>query len=136
MEHILTGPYNKPTNNSRRPPRGAYIGSMAEARLCKFFSPIQYIDDESPVSLTTHAPQNFLKYRDIEIIFFIYHGLTSKKTARRLGISHRTVENRLCIMYQKANIHNIYQFREWCKDIGFDCYTPPSFIQSKIRVID
>ncbi|MFT4465233.1 MAG: MFS transporter [Sodalis sp. (in: enterobacteria)] len=24
MEHILTGPYNKPTNNSRRPPRGAY----------------------------------------------------------------------------------------------------------------
>ncbi|MFT4465951.1 MAG: hypothetical protein ACMX3H_16680 [Sodalis sp. (in: enterobacteria)] len=25
MEHILTGPYNKPTNNSRRPPRGAYI---------------------------------------------------------------------------------------------------------------
>ncbi|MFT4464236.1 MAG: hypothetical protein ACMX3H_05075 [Sodalis sp. (in: enterobacteria)] len=25
MEHILTGPYNKPTNNSRRPPRGAYV---------------------------------------------------------------------------------------------------------------
>ncbi|MFT4463866.1 MAG: SRPBCC family protein [Sodalis sp. (in: enterobacteria)] len=25
MEHILTGPYNKSTNNSRRPPRGAYI---------------------------------------------------------------------------------------------------------------
>ncbi|MFT4465704.1 MAG: hypothetical protein ACMX3H_14840 [Sodalis sp. (in: enterobacteria)] len=24
MEHILTEPYNKPTNNSRRPPRGAY----------------------------------------------------------------------------------------------------------------
>ncbi|MFT4463769.1 MAG: hypothetical protein ACMX3H_01875 [Sodalis sp. (in: enterobacteria)] len=28
MEHILTGPYNKPTNNSRRPPRGAYEWSM------------------------------------------------------------------------------------------------------------
>ncbi|MFT4466237.1 MAG: hypothetical protein ACMX3H_18915 [Sodalis sp. (in: enterobacteria)] len=27
MEHILTGPYNKPTNNSRRPPRGAYLYS-------------------------------------------------------------------------------------------------------------
>ncbi|MFT4463524.1 MAG: hypothetical protein ACMX3H_00260 [Sodalis sp. (in: enterobacteria)] len=27
MEHILTGPYNKPTNNSRRPPRGAYGGT-------------------------------------------------------------------------------------------------------------
>ncbi|MFT4466106.1 MAG: hypothetical protein ACMX3H_17890 [Sodalis sp. (in: enterobacteria)] len=27
MEHILTGLYNKPTNNSRRPPRGAYCYS-------------------------------------------------------------------------------------------------------------
>ncbi|MFT4465002.1 MAG: hypothetical protein ACMX3H_10325 [Sodalis sp. (in: enterobacteria)] len=27
MEHIFTGLYNKPTNNSRRPPRGAYLGS-------------------------------------------------------------------------------------------------------------
>ncbi|AHF79301.1 Transcriptional regulator, PAS and GerE domains (plasmid) [Sodalis praecaptivus] len=115
---------------------GNVIGSMAEARRCKFFSPIQYIDNESPVSLSTHAPHNYLKSRDVEIIFFIYHGLTSKETARRLGISHRTVENRLCIMYQKANIHNIYQFREWCKDIGYDCYIPPAFIQSKIQVID
>ncbi|MFT4466033.1 MAG: DUF4406 domain-containing protein [Sodalis sp. (in: enterobacteria)] len=29
MEHILTGPYNKPTNNSRRPPRGAYFYNAA-----------------------------------------------------------------------------------------------------------
>ncbi|MFT4465996.1 MAG: hypothetical protein ACMX3H_17005 [Sodalis sp. (in: enterobacteria)] len=28
MEHILTGPYNKPTNNSRRPPRGAYEATI------------------------------------------------------------------------------------------------------------
>ncbi|MFT4464464.1 MAG: hypothetical protein ACMX3H_06755 [Sodalis sp. (in: enterobacteria)] len=27
MEHILTGPYNKASNNSRRPPRGAYTES-------------------------------------------------------------------------------------------------------------
>ncbi|MFT4464181.1 MAG: hypothetical protein ACMX3H_04730 [Sodalis sp. (in: enterobacteria)] len=33
MEHILTGPYNKPTNNSRRPPRGAYGETLsAQAR--------------------------------------------------------------------------------------------------------
>ncbi|MFT4464588.1 MAG: hypothetical protein ACMX3H_07525 [Sodalis sp. (in: enterobacteria)] len=30
MEHILTGPYNKPTNNSRRPPRGAYDHSKSK----------------------------------------------------------------------------------------------------------
>ncbi|MFT4466184.1 MAG: hypothetical protein ACMX3H_18510 [Sodalis sp. (in: enterobacteria)] len=31
MEHILTGPYNKPTNNSRRPPRGAYGSDTCES---------------------------------------------------------------------------------------------------------
>ncbi|MFT4466209.1 MAG: hypothetical protein ACMX3H_18720 [Sodalis sp. (in: enterobacteria)] len=30
MEHILTGLYNKPTNNSRRPPRGAYFRSTSQ----------------------------------------------------------------------------------------------------------
>ncbi|MFT4466015.1 MAG: hypothetical protein ACMX3H_17175 [Sodalis sp. (in: enterobacteria)] len=33
MEHILTGPYNKPTNNSRRPPRGAYLFTGVSAYL-------------------------------------------------------------------------------------------------------
>ncbi|MFT4466144.1 MAG: hypothetical protein ACMX3H_18185 [Sodalis sp. (in: enterobacteria)] len=41
MEHILTGPYNKPTNNSRRPPRGAYCVTAAFAmrgrsRSCRY----------------------------------------------------------------------------------------------------
>ncbi|MFT4464722.1 MAG: hypothetical protein ACMX3H_08400 [Sodalis sp. (in: enterobacteria)] len=40
MEHILIGLYNKPTNNSRRPPRGAY-----------FFAAIGRFD---PASLSTH----------------------------------------------------------------------------------
>ncbi|MFT4465689.1 MAG: hypothetical protein ACMX3H_14755 [Sodalis sp. (in: enterobacteria)] len=35
MEHILTGPYNKPTNNSRRPPRGAYLPSAASGIMIK-----------------------------------------------------------------------------------------------------
>ncbi|MFT4464426.1 MAG: hypothetical protein ACMX3H_06440 [Sodalis sp. (in: enterobacteria)] len=37
MEHILTGPYNKPTNNSRRPPRGAYCGAFITPALALFF---------------------------------------------------------------------------------------------------
>ncbi|MFT4463518.1 MAG: hypothetical protein ACMX3H_00225 [Sodalis sp. (in: enterobacteria)] len=35
MEHILTGPYNKPTNNSRRPPRGR----LRKKRRRRRFSP-------------------------------------------------------------------------------------------------
>lgn len=115
---------------------GKVVGTIAEAKLCKFFSPLQYVDGESPITLTTHAPDRSFTDRDLEIMFFTYHGLTSKETARRLDISHRTVENRLCIMYQKAGVHNIYQFREFCRDIDIDCYIPSSFLQHNIRIID
>ncbi|MFT4464179.1 MAG: hypothetical protein ACMX3H_04705 [Sodalis sp. (in: enterobacteria)] len=36
MEHILTGLYNKPTNNSRRPPRGAYNDARPPASISAF----------------------------------------------------------------------------------------------------
>ncbi|MFT4465933.1 MAG: hypothetical protein ACMX3H_16535 [Sodalis sp. (in: enterobacteria)] len=39
MEHILTGPYNKPTNNSRRPPRGAYGYRAVNGGKCAILSP-------------------------------------------------------------------------------------------------
>ncbi|CRL44459.1 Bacterial regulatory proteins, luxR family [Sodalis glossinidius str. 'morsitans'] len=115
---------------------GTIVGTITEAKPCKFFSPLQYIDGESPIALTSNIPYNRFTDRDLDVMFFTYHGLTSKETARRLGISHRTVENRLCIMYQKAGVHNIYQFREFCRDIDIDCYIPPDFMQHNIRVID
>lgn len=115
---------------------GKVVGTIAEVKPCKFFSPLQYVDGESPITLTTHAPDRSFAERDLEIIFFTYHGLTSKETARRLGISHRTVENRLCTMYQKAGVHNIYQFREFCRDIDVDYYIPDKFLSQGIRLID
>ena len=115
---------------------GNVVGTIAEVKRCKFFSPLQYIDGESPIALTTHAPDRCFTERDLEIIFFTYHGLTSKETARRLGISHRTVENRLGNLYQKTQVHSIYQFREFCRDMDIDCYIPARFLMQGIKMID
>lgn len=115
---------------------GNVVGTMTEARPCKFFSPLQYIDDKSPIALTSHVPDTNFTESELKIIFFAYHGLSSKETGRRLGISHRTVENTLQGIYQKSGEHNINLFRIFCEVIGLDCYIPSEFIQHGIRVID
>lgn len=115
---------------------GNVIGTMTEARQCKFFSPLRYIDGESPITLTSNVSYIRFTERDLDVMFFTYHGLSSKETARRLGISHRTVENRLYIIYQKAGVHNIYQFRDFCRDINLDYYIPHQFLKPSIRIID
>ncbi|WP_074013457.1 PAS and helix-turn-helix domain-containing protein [Candidatus Sodalis sp. SoCistrobi] len=115
--------------------KGHVVGTIAEAKLCRFFSPLQYADGESPITLTLNMPHSYFTEREIEIIFFTYHGLSSKETARRLRISHRTVENRLCNLYQKTHVNNIYQFREFCRDIDLDCYIPTNLLVPSIRVI-
>ncbi|AHF75286.1 Putative transcriptional regulator, PAS and GerEdomains [Sodalis praecaptivus] len=116
--------------------QGNVVGTISEARPLLFFSAMNYINGKSPVKLTTHLSDNTFTERELEIIFFSYQGLSSKEIALRLGISHRTVENRLCGLYQRANVHNIQQFREFCKDLSFDYYIPESFLQPKIIVIE
>lgn len=115
---------------------GYVVGTMAEAKLCKFFSPLQYVDGDSPIILTSAIQYKSFTQSELDVIFFTYHGLTSKETARRLELSHRTVENKLCILYQKAGVHNIYQFREFCRDIDLDCYIPSILLAPSVRVID
>lgn len=115
---------------------GNVVGTITESRLCKFFSPLQYIDNESPIALTSHAPDTNFTESELKVIFFTYHGLSSKETARRLGISHRTVENKLQYIYQKSGEHNINQFREFCRDIDLDSHIPSDFMQCNIRVIN
>ncbi|OIV47854.1 hypothetical protein BK025_00985 [Sodalis sp. TME1] len=115
--------------------KGSVVGTMAEAKLCKFFLPLQYVDGELPIKASSNIPHDYFTERELEIPFFTYHGLSSKETARRLKISHRTVENRLCNLYQKTHVHNIYQFREFCRDIDLDCYIPTNLLVPSIRVI-
>lgn len=111
---------------------GNVVGTMTEVRRCMFFSFLRYIDGGLPIVLKSNFFHIDFTQRDLEVMFFTYHGLTSKETARRLGISHRSVENRLCIMYQRADVHNIYQFREFCRDIGIDGYIPDSLLPKGI----
>lgn len=81
------------------------------------------------------APNDIFTKRELEIAFWVQQRLTSKEIARRLGISHRTVEHRLQTMHLKAGVNTTVQFIEYCQATGLDRYIPSNFVLKGVQVL-
>ncbi|MDR5617876.1 helix-turn-helix transcriptional regulator [Arsenophonus sp.] len=74
--------------------------------------------------------------RELEVIFWAQQRFTAKEIAKRLDISHQTVEGHLKLIYKKADVHSIFQLIEYCKHTGLDSYIPVDFIRKGVQLID
>ena len=54
-----------------------------------------------------------LSRREREICQLLSQGYANKEIARELGLSTRTVENRLHLLYQKLGVHSRTEFMAW-----------------------
>ncbi|WP_025245194.1 helix-turn-helix transcriptional regulator [Candidatus Sodalis pierantonius] len=93
------------------------------------------MNGEAPSSATFEPGERFTQ-REWEIVFFALHNLTSKETGRRLGISHRTVENKLQDIYQKTGTHCNRGLAMYCRENRTDCYIPPSLLSPSSHVLN
>jgi len=115
---------------------GELVGTMAEARQCLFFSPLDYIQGKSPKTLTTSLPNTMLTQRELEIIFYGYQGLSKKEVAESLHLSHRAVDNLFRGIYEKMGGHHHKEFKKSLEDKGLNQFIPPHLLASNIQVID
>lgn len=83
-----------------------------------------------------HPYSEIFTKKELEIAFWSQQRLSAKEIARRLGISFRTVENRLGIMYHKLGVSGSTQFIEYCQSIGLDQYIPPNLIYNGVHLLD
>lgn len=111
------------------------IGTICHARPFDFASTLECVDGEAPRPATFEPGEQFTP-REWEIIFFTLHGLTSKETGRRLGISHRTAENKLQDIYQKTGTHCNRGLAMYCRENGTDHYIPPSLLSPSSHVLN
>jgi DNA-binding CsgD family transcriptional regulator len=58
------------------------------------------------VQLSLQQVLDRLTDRELEVLLAAATGSTARETARRLGISHRTVESHLCAVYRKLDVHS------------------------------
>lgn len=110
------------------------IGTICHARPFPFSSTRECVDGEAPRPATFEPGERFTQ-REWEIIFFTLHGLTSKETGRRLGISDRTVENRLQLIFDKSGTRCNRELAMYCRENGTDRYIPPSLLSLSSHVL-
>ncbi|MNC36935.1 Bacterial regulatory protein, luxR family [compost metagenome] len=60
---------------------------------------------------------------------------TNKEIARLYDVSNKTIENRIYNIYQKADVHTLQQFEEYCKLVNLDSYIPVRLIEKGIQFI-
>ncbi|MFC0225579.1 helix-turn-helix transcriptional regulator [Serratia aquatilis] len=111
------------------------VGTMWNARQLDTLSPIKYINQQKPSVLTTETNSETFTQSELDIIFFMLQRYTIKEIARLYNVSRKTIENRIYIIYQKADVHTLQQFEEYCKLIGLDNYIPVRLIEKGIQFI-
>ncbi|MEX0446638.1 helix-turn-helix transcriptional regulator [Xenorhabdus sp. SGI246] len=98
-------------------------------------SPLQYINQKKPSILTTEINTNLFTKAELDIIFFMLHRFSNKEIAKIYNVSHKTIENRIYNIYQKANVHSLQQFEEFCKHLHLDNYIPERLVTKGILFI-
>ncbi|CAM3370959.1 LuxR-family transcriptional regulator [Xenorhabdus nematophila ATCC 19061] len=111
------------------------IGIVWNAKPLNSLSPLKYINRQKPSVLTTEATINLFTQGELDIIFLMLQRHSSKEIAKIYNISHRTIENRIYNIYQKANVHSIQQFEEFCRHSQLDSYIPERLITKGILFI-
>ncbi len=111
------------------------VATVWHARKFNSLSPLELIDKRSPSALILEPPNDLFTKSELRIIFFAVNRLCCKQIAKKLELSHRTVENRLLIIYQKVGVNSLHQFITYCKNTGFDKYIPTELISKGVLFI-
>ncbi|WP_340621316.1 helix-turn-helix transcriptional regulator [Xenorhabdus siamensis] len=108
------------------------IGIVWNAKPLNSLSPLKYINRQKPSVLTTEAETDLFTKGELDIIFLILQRRSNKEIAQIYGVSPKTVENRIYNIYQKANVHSLQQFEEFCRDLQLDSYIPERLIEKGV----
>ena len=111
------------------------VGTMWNARPLDSFSPLKYINQQKPSILTTEVSIQIFTQSELDIIFLMLQRYTNKEISRLYDVSNKTIENRIYNIYQKADVHTLQQFEEYCKLVNLDSYIPVRLIEKGIQFI-
>lgn len=112
------------------------IGIVGHGRAVDAPQLLYYINRLKKMTIQFDAPNDLFTPRELEIIFWAQQRLTAKEIAKRLDLSPKTVENRLSLIYEKADVHSIIRLIEYCKHTGLDSYIPSDFIRKGVQLIE
>ena len=115
--------------------KGDYMGVIWNAKPLNTLTPHKYINQQKPSILTTDISNDLFTQSELDIIFFMLQRLTVKEIAKIYNISPKTIQNRIYSIYQKADVHSLSQFEEYCRHAQLDSYIPYRLLEKGIQFI-
>lgn len=115
---------------------GHCAGTIFHAKKWSCFSPLQCIDKAISHSLIFYPPVDIFTERELQIVFYLLQSFNCKEIAKKLYLSHRTIENKLQQMYRKADVNSLSALRDFCRKKGFSNYIPPKFLIPSTRLLN
>ncbi|CNH33343.1 helix-turn-helix transcriptional regulator [Yersinia pekkanenii] len=115
--------------------RKEVIGIIWNAKPLNTLSPLKYINQQKPSILTTEVSNSIFTRAELDVIFLMLQRFTVKEIAKIYNISTKTIENRIYTIYQKADVHTLQQFEEFCKLAHLDNYIPDRLVSKGIQFI-
>lgn len=107
---------------------GNCVAVFCTGKYLEAFIPNEILRSKLSGSLLLTKPSQLFTEKECEIIFCKLQGMSSRETGQALSLSHRTVENRLANMYDKAEVNNLHDFRIFCEKANLHRYIPRQII--------
>lgn len=114
---------------------GNCIGTIWNAKPLDTLTPLKFINQKKPTVLTTVSENKEFTQAELDIIFLMLQRFTAKEIANIYNASAKTIENRIYMIYQKADVHSLQQFEEYCLKNNLDNYIPGRLIKKGINFI-
>ncbi|WP_339051358.1 helix-turn-helix transcriptional regulator [Candidatus Hamiltonella endosymbiont of Tuberolachnus salignus] len=112
---------------------GQVSGTVCYAKRFSFISICDFFNNLKPSVVTLTPPVDTFTERELNIIFYAFHKLSSKDIAKKLCLSHRAVENRLQRIYEKTGVTSRDGLIEYCHTTGFNHYVPKNLLREGVE---
>ncbi|PKH21720.1 helix-turn-helix transcriptional regulator [Enterobacterales bacterium CwR94] len=115
--------------------KGECIGVIWNAKPFDNRTPLNFINQKTPTVLTTEVATKTFTKAELDIVFLMLQRMSAKEIANIYDVSVRTIENRIHSIYQKADVHSLQQFEEYCVKHNLENYIPGRLINKGITFI-
>lgn len=113
------------------------IGTIFHARPVENLSlQKKILFNSEPGYFLFYSPDPIFTARELDIIFCLLQRMSSKLIARFLSLTPKTVENKIQIIYEKANVHSSYAFIQYCREKNLDRYLPQKILKQESNILD
>ena len=111
------------------------IGIISHIRELIYFNSLDYFNHSPLLPIYTQAPYIPLTEREWKVLFLFCRGIPNKSISIEVGISDKTLEKIIYIIYDKLMVVSSLDLRILCRKNHYDLYIPNCYLNSLNYII-